>query len=109
MGNLDPRFERALNQLIAASGGRVGIGESFRSEAAQKAEFLRRYAPGGSGSTNDRTYNGQKWHLRNPRAAPLASPGESMHSIGLAADLTGDLNWVQANAARFGLSAFGGK
>ena len=105
-GQLDPRFASALNALVAASGGKVQIGEGYRSEASQLAEFQRRYAPGASGSANDRTYNGQKYHLKNPGDAPLASPGESMHSIGLAADLTGDLNWVAQHAAEYGLKTF---
>lgn len=34
---------------------------------------------------------------------PTAIPGRSMHNKGLAADITGDKEWANANAARFGM------
>ena len=107
---LHPTMKGRLDKLIAASGGKVGIGQGYRSSAQQSAMFKSRYrrttqAVDSNGKKNW-TYDGSYWeHVSGAQAAP---PGRSMHEIGLAADLTGDLNWVAANAARFGLKTFGG-
>lgn len=81
LDNTNPQFRQRLLQMIAASDGRIGIGNAFRTRAQQAALFKA------------------KPHL----AAP---PGRSNHERGLAADLvyTGDgAAWAHANAARFGL------
>ena len=107
---LHPTMKGRLDKLIAASGGKVGIGQGYRSSAQQEAMFRSRYrkttqAVDSNGKKNW-TWDGSYWeHVSGAQAAP---PGRSMHEIGLAADLTGDLNWVAANAARFGLKTFGG-
>lgn len=102
LDGLDPRMRAALEALIRASGGRVQIGEGFRSEAAQRKMFLDRYKPGPG--PHQVTWNGVIYHqVKGPAAAP---PGASMHEIGMAADLVGDLNWVQQHAAEFGLKTF---
>jgi len=107
---LHPTMKGRLDKLIAASGGKVGIGQGYRSSAQQEAMFRSRYrkttqAVDSNGKKNW-IWDGSYWeHVSGAQAAP---PGRSMHEIGLAADLTGDLNWVAANAARFGLKTFGG-
>lgn len=87
-GGFDPAFETALNQMIAASGGRVWVTSGYRSPERQAQLYeaaLRKY-----GSEHE----ARKW---------VAPPGKSRHGMGLAADLGGDLAWVRQNAARFGL------
>lgn len=84
----------------------VGIGEGLRSSSEQQATFLQRYQ-----KTDQNTgvwWQGSYWQ-KNPGVAGAAPPGKSMHEIGLAADLVGDLNWVTANAAKFGLKTFAGQ
>lgn len=133
---LQPSFREALFRMIRDSKGRVGIGQGWRSQEAQTAEFLKRYrkatgnqlqgmlrdiAQENSGkspadikaaqsawhSKNVRMWNGEPWILQAGNA-PLASPGNSMHEYGLAADLVGDLGWVAQNAGKYGLRTFGG-
>jgi hypothetical protein len=80
----------------------VGFGGGTRSGTQQRDEFLRRHR-----RTDEKTniyWDGSYWE--RVQGAPLAPPGRSMHEIGLAADLTGDLDWVVQNAARFGLKHF---
>jgi hypothetical protein len=100
---LNDKFRQRLEQMIEASGGKVGIGGGFRSSAQQRSLFLSRYS-----RTSDKTgtfWDGAYWK-KNSGVADAAPPGMSMHEIGLAADLTGDLNWVQENAAKYGLKTF---
>jgi hypothetical protein len=68
----------------------------------QKALFLSRYTPDPNGSM---LYQGQRYS-KLPGVASAAPPGRSMHELGLAADLTGDLDWISANCASFGLKNF---
>lgn len=96
-------------KLIAASGGRVTFGKGFRSTAEQEKMFRDRYRKTSSAKdANGRPnwfWEGSYWeHVSGPAAAP---PGKSMHGIGLAADLGGDMTWLMANAGRFGLKHFG--
>jgi hypothetical protein len=98
---LDPRMKKRLQDLIVASGGRVWVGEGWRSTQAQQDLFLQRYRPSPDG---ERTWRGQKW--TRVTGAPVAAPGTSMHEIGLAADLVGDMDWLQQNAAKYGLRTF---
>lgn len=83
----------------------VGIGDSHRSFKEQEAEFFRRHVETTKGN-HDREYQGKYYKLVN--GAPYAPPGRSMHEIGLASDLIGDLKWMNANAHRFGLQHFAG-
>lgn len=99
--NLTPLMRSRLLSMFKASGGRVWLGNGWRSSKQQETMFLSRYVPDPSG---DRTYQGKKW--KRVRGAPAAPPGSSMHEIGMAADLEGDLDWVQANADQFGLKTF---
>lgn len=102
-GKLHPTFRDRLQKMFAANPA-VGIGGGFRDASQQETMFRQRYTP-----TNEKTdvfWNGQYW--KHTSGAPAAPPGKSMHEIGLAADLVGDLDWVQKNAEKFGLKTFGG-
>lgn len=103
---LDPRMKERLTKMFEASGGKVYVmkGGGTRTEAQQKAMFLSRYTP--DPNSNDATYEGRTY--RHTSGAAAAPPGKSMHEIGLAADLAGDLNWVQTHAGEFGLKTFAG-
>jgi hypothetical protein len=103
--NLDPRMKERLTRMFRDGGGRVwlgrGDGSGWRSSDRQRAMFLDRYRPDPNG---DISWNGQRWtHVKD---APAAPPGRSMHEIGLAADLEGDISWANANAANYGLKHF---
>lgn len=99
--NLKPEFAQRLYAMLKDN-SRVHIGQGYRSSAQQEALFLKRHE-----RTDEKTdiyWNGSYWkHVRGPDAAP---PGRSMHEVGLAADLTGDLTWVQRNAHKYGLKTF---
>ena len=100
---LHPNFRERLEKMFKANPA-VGLGGGYRDPSSQEALFRSRHTP-----TNEVTniyWNGQYW--KHTSGAPAAPPGKSMHEIGLAADLVGDLDWVQKNAARFGLKTFGG-
>lgn len=98
---MNGKMQQRLLALFRASGGKVGIGGGIRDPKQQEAMFRDRYRPDPNG---DVTWNGQKW--KRVKGAPAAPPGRSMHEIGLAADLVGDMDWLQANAGRFGLKTF---
>lgn len=101
---LNPKFKERLLAMIAENPN-VGIGQGFRSSVDQQTMFLSRYT-----KTDEDTgvfWKGTFWKKKSG-VADAAPPGLSMHEIGLAADLTGDLAWVQANAERFGLKTFAG-
>lgn len=107
-GKMHPTMQQRVDQLIAASGGKVGLGTGYRSKAAQETMFRSRYRktsnPVDAEGKKNWEWDGSYWeHVSGAQAAP---PGRSMHEIGLAADLTGDMSWVTANAARFGLKHF---
>ena len=101
---MNTTFKNRLMQMFAENPN-VGIGEGIRSEGTQKQLFLSRYSKVTDGSEGDAEWNGEQY--KHTSGAPAAPPGKSMHEIGLAADLVGDLDWVQKNAARFGLKTFG--
>jgi hypothetical protein len=105
---MHPTMQQRVDQLVAASGGKVGIGQGYRSSAQQEAMFRSRYrktsSPTDKSGNKNWEWDGSYWeHVSGAQAAP---PGRSMHEIGLAADLTGDMGWITANAARFGLKHF---
>lgn len=98
---LDSRMKTRLLALFRASGGRVWLGNGWRSSQQQENMFRDRYVPDASGNIE---WNGQRWrHVKGAAAAP---PGRSMHEIGLAADLEGDLAWMNAHAGEFQLKHF---
>ena len=107
-GKMHPTMQQRVDQLITASGGKVGLGTGYRSKAEQETMFRSRYrktsSPTDANGKKNWEWDGSYWeHVSGAQAAP---PGRSMHEIGLAADLTGDMSWVTANAARFGLKHF---
>jgi hypothetical protein len=104
VANLNPKFRERILKMIQANPA-VGIGKGHRSSTEQRTMFLDRYS-----KTDEKTaifWEGSYWTKRDG-VPPAAPPGFSMHEIGLAADLTGDLDWVQQNAHKFGLKTFGG-
>ena len=101
---MHPTFKDRLTKMMSASGGRVGFGEGKRSQDTQRQGFLERHEQ--SSEKTDTFWEGKYWKLKKGYS-PMAPPGMSMHEIGLAADLVGDMDWVAANAEKFGLKAFG--
>jgi hypothetical protein len=87
-GGFVPEFEKRLNRMVAASGGRIRMTSGYRSQSHQArlfADAVKRY-----GSEEA----ARKW---------VAPPGKSKHGAGMAADLAGDLDWAHRNARKFGL------
>ena len=90
-----------VSRLMVASEGKVGFGEGFRSEDQQKQMFLSRYQKDPGGSVR---WAGERW--KHVSGATVAPPGRSMHELGLAADLVGDMAWITANCGQFALKTF---
>jgi hypothetical protein len=88
-GGMVPDFSRRLEQMVAASGGRLQINSGYRSTQHQAQLFAAAVKKYGSEAA------ARKW---------VAPPGKSRHNHGMAADLGGDLSWAHANAGRFGLT-----
>jgi len=103
---LNASFKNRLLKMFQDN-PKVGLASGARSEAEQKALFLSRYTEVREGDDGDATWNGKQY--RHVSGAPVAPPGTSMHELGLAADLSGDIDWVEKNAAKYGLKAFGGE
>ena len=99
---LNASFKNRLLKMFEDN-PKVGLADGYRSEADQKSLFLSRYTESEDG---DVSWNGKRY--RHVSGAPVAPPGTSMHELGLAADLSGDLDWVEKNAAKYGLKSFGG-
>lgn len=79
-------FQQAVNSLLAACSG-SSIGSGSRTTEEQAALYASKGA----------------WSPTNPGAA---APGTSNHEVGVgsgAADLSGDIDCMHANASRFGL------
>lgn len=98
---INPRFRDRLLKMMRANPN-VGIGGGSRSEAEQERMFRDRYRP--TDKKTDIFWNGQYWE--HVKGAPAAPPGRSMHEIGLAVDMVGDIEWMNANAGKFGLKHF---
>jgi hypothetical protein len=98
---LHTTMQARVTEILVASGGKVGLGQGFRSFEDQKKLFLANYVPDPSG---ERLWEGKRW--RRARGNPASPPGNSMHELGLAADLVGDLKWVVKNAGQFELKSF---
>lgn len=109
---IDSEFRRrlfAMMQAAADSKVSLGIGGAWRSSTSQEQLFRSRYQVDPAG---DIRWNGQRWkHVRGAAAAP---PGRSYHegttSEGacLAVDMIGDLVWMKAHCAAYGLVEFSG-
>lgn len=98
---MHPKMQERLLRLMRANPN-VGIGQGLRSMSEQISLFFQRHVEDPNG---DRVYNGKRYRLKQG-AAPAAIPGHSFHGLGLAADLVGDIAWVNAHAAEFGLKHF---
>ena len=110
---LHPELRRRLLAMFdeAQDNGRdVGIGGGWRSSTVQERTFRQRYDVV-TERPWDVTWNGQRWR-KKPGVAPAAPPGRSYHEettadgFALAADLIGDLDWVQDHSGEFGLRTF---
>ena len=110
--NLDAEYQRRALALLDASliaGRPLGIGEIFRSFAQQQATFLSRHHEVKIGGCC--SYAGKRYAL-NKGVAHAAPPGRSYHEAttraqkALAVDFTGDLAFLKANAAKYGLKEF---
>ncbi len=99
---MHPEMQERVRRLIEASGGGVGLGQGLRDPKQQLQLFLSRHVPDPAGKYS---HAGQRWS-RLPGVAAAAPPGTSMHEIGLAADMTGDMGWMRDNAAHFELQTF---
>jgi hypothetical protein len=106
--NLNAQFKERLTRMMADNPN-VTFGQGVRSSADQRTMFLSRYTKTNSPTSADGKKNwewdGAYWE--HTSGAPAAPPGRSMHEIGLAADLGGDLEWVVRNAHKYGLKHFG--
>jgi hypothetical protein len=102
LSKLNPQFRTRVRRMLADNPG-VGLSSGHRSDVEQRSLFTSRYT-----KTQEDTgifWEGSYWK-KNAGAVDAAPPGLSMHEIGLAADLTGDLAWVQQNASKYGLKTF---
>lgn len=90
----------------------IGWGGGTRDSKYQEQMFTSRYtrtseSTGANGKPNW-YWNGSYWRLK-PGNNPAAPPGMSMHEIGLAVDLAGNIKKVPKVASKYGLKHFGDK
>lgn len=97
---LDSRLQDRLLRLFRDH-PTIGFGGGWRDPAQQEAMFRDRYVPDPNGTVE---WNGQRW--KRVKGAAAAPPGRSMHEVGLAADLVGDMRLLQEVAGRYGLKTF---
>lgn len=110
LAQLDPKLREPLKKMLLAN-PKLEIGDAKRSSARQDTSFRKRYSKAPAGVTKktkdaDRIWNGEVWvyDKHGENGPPMAPPGQSMHEIGLAADLSQSENeWIRANASNFGL------
>lgn len=109
---LHPEMKRRLLAMFdaaKAAGKVLGVGEAARSAAQQRTVFLDRHAVVASGGCCG--YEGKRYQLK-AGMAHAAPPGKSYHeddsyeASAVAADLVGDLAWMKAQCARYGLVEF---
>lgn len=109
---LDPEMQRRVKALMddaAVAGRPVGIGSIFRSYQQQESLFYSRHTAVSVGGCC--SFAGKRWAL-NKGAAHAAPPGRSYHEgttpagKALALDMIGDLKWMAANCAKYGLIEF---
>ena len=99
---MHPTMQDRVRRLIESSGGQVGLGQGLRDPKQQLQMFLSRHVADPNGKMS---YDGRRW-TRLPGVAAAAPPGMSMHEIGLAADMTGDMGWLREHVGEFGLQTF---
>ena len=83
-------------------------GDTYREYEFQKRGFLQRYQLEPIPGASTKEFEGKKWYLKKGMAM-LATPGKSMHNLGIAVDVhtasePKRLNWLIANVAKFGFS-----
>lgn len=106
--NCHKEFWRRLKALMIAGQGRCGVGTAWRSSDVQRNTFLSRHHVVASGGCCQ--YEGRRYQLTkgNAHAAP---PGRSFHEstfhgYAQAVDAVGDLAWMHAQEAKYGLKDF---
>jgi hypothetical protein len=108
---LNPKVkDRVLN--LMRDNPDIGWGGGTRDSRYQEQMFTSRYdrtsEPTGANGKPNWYWNGSYWRLK-PGNNPAAPPGMSMHEIGLAVDLAGNIKKVPKVAAKYGLKHFGDK
>jgi hypothetical protein len=98
---MNPKMKERMLAMMRANPN-LGVGGGMRDSKEQERMFLDRYRP--TDKKTDVFWNGKYW--TRVKGAPAAPPGKSMHEIGLAADMVGDIDWMLANASKFGLKHF---
>lgn len=111
-GRLHPLAAQAWEALRKAA-HRDGIrpfrptsfADTYRSLETQERGFLARYTTAPIETKSIRVYKGVKYYLK-PGLAPMATPGTSIHNLGLAvdvADASGDrLAWMLKHIHHYG-------
>jgi hypothetical protein len=99
---LNPKFRSRIEQMLNDNPN-VRLGDGHRDSSKQRTLFLSRYSK--TQETTGIFWEGSYWK-KNPGVPDAAPPGTSMHEVGLAVDLSGDLKWVQAHASKYGLQTF---
>lgn len=104
----NPEFLRRVMAMMVDCPTSLGIGESSRSSAQQEAVFRQRYVP--YTVPPGIFWDGAWWRKKNGVAA-AAPPGRSYHEDdipggSLAVDMIGDLKWMKAACANYGLREF---
>ena len=113
-GKLHWRAADAWNAMVAkakADGLELkptSSGDLYRSYESQLAGFKQRYVLEPVVGTSTKSFEGKTWYLKKGMAM-LATPGKSMHNLGIAVDVhsAGEakrLNWLIANVKDFGFS-----
>ena len=113
-GKLHWRAADAWNAMVAkakADGLELkptSSGDLYRSYESQLAGFKQRYVLEPITGTSTKSIEGKTWYLKKGMAM-LATPGKSMHNLGIAVDVhsAGEpkrLNWLIANVKDFGFS-----
>lgn len=113
-GKLHWRAADAWNAMVAKAAADglelkpTSSGDLYRSYESQLAGFKQRYVLEPVAGTSTKTFEGKTWYLKKGMAM-LATPGKSMHNLGIAVDVhsAGEpkrLNWLIANVKDFGFS-----
>jgi len=113
-GKLHSRAADAWNAMVAkakADGIELkptSSGDLYRTYESQLAGFKQRYVLEPIAGASTKTFEGKTWYLKKGMAM-LATPGKSMHNLGLAIDIANAsepkrLNWLIANIKDFGFS-----
>lgn len=103
------RSWRALEAAAARAGHTLRVTstvDSYRPYAVQESVFQQRYTLTFLSGRPTKQWLGRTWYLL-PDMAPVAVPGTSNHGLAIAVDIANVamvLNWLIANAARYGWS-----